>query len=68
MRRYDPRFRPCKRAKLPGRCKCENRAFTRGNSSRIPESIPPQPKPESTEGERRVSVLKREEGAPALQG
>ena len=35
-------------------------------------SAPPQPKrkpnPESTEGGRRVSVLKRQEGAPVLLG
>ena len=37
----------------------------------LPAPRPPRPrslKPESTEGGRRVSVLKRQEGAPVLLG
>ena len=33
-----------------------------------PSDMDPQGKPESTEGGRRVSVLKRQEGAPVLLG
>ena len=33
-----------------------------------PESVAVASKPESTEGGRRVSVLKRQEGAPVLLG
>ena len=39
-----------------------------GNSPDFPTSNPFQPKPESTEGGRRVSVLRRQEGAPVLLG
>ena len=65
---YDSRSRAPANSKNNGRKRNGQRNLSTLERHNADATARPRAKPESTEGGRRVSVLKRQEGAPVLLG